>query len=1071
MYILLAISLFISTDPVHTDEVKEEVRAYIVNIENERYVSEALWSLVGLMISDDENRTKVVEIGRSKGLEWVEIVDSDLALRELVHRLSLYFENEHLHLFLQLQSIPTDQRTEYHNSFYSQTERTRLETLSALISEEHAVGTDDLVLDEWDFSTFLIIYNLNYINIKDDSYYFYNEIYTSLSNILEAKRIENNSPESDFLHASIFESLYQLDRFASILQYYDGLIELPSFPSTSTKRDLFWAMEFAMYRAGHIDRSLEIQRLHTIPLTHTLNQPAVLNRILTSHGSYLYNLGRFSEAESVFKTALGDSAHLDETVQTRLLNNLSLVYYKLGESDLYIDTQLRALDFAKELGNHSHQLRIYRNLHIYHRKNRNWDLALSYILAAQEIAESTNDLNELVSIIISKAVYYESYLGEIEQAYSLLNEADDLLEGTTDYRLKVRVLYEKAGLYEKRGNLEKSLGIYQQVLSIGSENNNDSMYLEALVDLADVKLKLDDLNRSGDYIREFNVHDVTLVDFFILVNARRIEAEIALKENRYRDSERIIETIYDQLLQRTRNTTDIEAGYWHIEKAYLNLFSLYAELLVTQNRMADLLNILDQLKMINDVALIENPLVTANQLSEEELTQNRRLSSEIDRLRNQLIASGEDERLGIQNEISQLNARMNQLSRGNISETLFQNINMRVVQSRLRTGQMVLHMTRIVDDFYLLMIDNSSITHKKLSFTGEQDELFEGAIHKLSTGNTDLELLHDIYRYLKLDEIPANVRSLIVVPDSYLYQLPLDVLPVSEPAGPHNYGSAEYLIEKMDIHYVNNLHELLRNEPRENYTYDFTGFGISDFENIASANLISLPKAPLEVHSIMNKLDRTRNNRAFLESEATPSSFNASASNSRVLHLASHSTISESDPLFSTLYLYPENTGNDVNQSSSGLIYAYQLFNMNLRSELIMLNSCESGSGEFFQGAGIMGISRALRYAGAKSLILNSWSVNDHFASEFAISFYSSLNEGNNKSEALRHAKMDFLLNKNANPHYWGPYMLNGNNRPLLTRQGNNSAIVFLMVLFAVGFIVTYLRINGNGNRNISASL
>jgi len=41
MYILLAILLFISPDPTHTDEVTEEIRTYIENIENERFISEA----------------------------------------------------------------------------------------------------------------------------------------------------------------------------------------------------------------------------------------------------------------------------------------------------------------------------------------------------------------------------------------------------------------------------------------------------------------------------------------------------------------------------------------------------------------------------------------------------------------------------------------------------------------------------------------------------------------------------------------------------------------------------------------------------------------------------------------------------------------------------------------------------------------------------------------------------------------------------------------------------------------------------------------------------------------------
>ena len=53
-------------------------------------------------------------------------------------------------------------------------------------------------------------------------------------------------------------------------------------------------------------------------------------------------------------------------------------------------------------------------------------------------------------------------------------------------------------------------------------------------------------------------------------------------------------------------------------------------------------------------------------------------------------------------------------------------------------------------------------------------------------------------------------------------------------------------------------------------------------------------------------------------------------------------------------------------------------------------------------------------------------------ASDFAVQFYSQLNEGKSKSEALRAAKQHFLNTKNANPHFWGPYMLIGNTDPIV---------------------------------------
>src|SRR5699024_943328 len=166
-------------------------------------------------------------------------------------------------------------------------------------------------------------------------------------------------------------------------------------------------------------------------------------------------------------------------------------------------------------------------------------------------------------------------------------------------------------------------------------------------------------------------------------------------------------------------------------------------------------------------------------------------------------------------------------------------------------------------------------------------------------------------------------------------------------------------------------------------------------------------------------------------SAATPLAFRSEISDSRIVHVATHSKISEVNPLFSTIYLHPD-TSKESGDSLSGQIFAYQFFNMSLRCELIVLNSCESASGTYLQGTGIMGFSRALRYAGAQSLVLNLWQVNDQLASDFTIDFYKGLSEGKTKSAALREAKIHFLENRNANPHYWGAYILYGNPRPVV---------------------------------------
>lgn len=1050
MHICLILLLFFQVDRLPSGEPERQIYTYIQHVQNGEFVSESLWSLSQIYLENSEYRQKFLKIGRTQGAEWIDLFDLHPSdpfrfKPDALHDLALHFGDEHLLLYLMLQTESDVDRRTYFKEFYSASPKDHLKDLNRRIAENSTVHSGDLLQDRWDFSTFLILFYPD--NLMIDGAQFYEEVAQVLREMIR-RNDASNLFQRDFLYAALLETLDRDGKNRSILPYYRQLIDLHSLPDVYLKRNLYWNLDVALYKAGYIDRSLEVQRKQTIPLSRLTGDISSLNTILTNQGGYLYTIGRYGEAKKIYSSLLADTTDLSLTIHSRLLNNLSLVHYKLGETDRYLETQIKALELAVESGDHSDQLNIYRNLHIYHRNNRNRNLAASYIEEALNIAEAIQNKNEWASVLISKADYYNRFLNDAEGAFSLLSEAQLLLEDSGSDRLRARILSQKASLYKERGEYNQSRELFTEVISINSKNDNNRDILQALVHLAELELMSGDPSASRKTIEEFNSYDLSVADFEVLVNARRIEAEIAWTEGRIRDAETLIDGIYQQVMERGRNTADREAGYWHVEEAYLHLFRLYAELLEGQNRLGEMVNVLDQLKTINDAALVENPLITSESLSEEELTENLRITQKLDNLRKRIMVAGENEKLALQNEISALTARRNQLMQQKRSSNLFRTPPLSDIQSRLEDGEGILHITRILDNLYIALIDRQSITTRKLSFTESQEELFEKALDGLATGETNLEVLHKIYSWLELDNLPNHWTSLIVVPDSYLYQLPVGVLPVTSPSSPFSYGSTEYLIEQKEVHYLNSLNDLFRNESEQTYTFDFTGIGLSDFEHTDDEELLSLPSASHEVQHLAKEMNSVGKSRAFLNSEATPLAFSSGVSDSRILHVASHSKISEDNPLFSTIYLHP---GMDVQSgdSLSGQIFAYELYDMDFENELIMLNSCESASGEYFQGAGIMGFSRTLRYAGAQSLVLNLWRVEDQLASEFAIDFYEGLSDGKTKPAALREAKIDFLKNRNANPHYWGAYMLNGNPEAVVDTFFPAPLLIFITILMA----------------------
>ena len=116
---------------------------------------------------------------------------------------------------------------------------------------------------------------------------------------------------------------------------------------------------------------------------------------------------------------------------------------------------------------------------------------------------------------------------------------------------------------------------------------------------------------------------------------------------------------------------------------------------------------------------------------------------------------------------------------------------------------------------------------------------------------------------------------------------------------------------------------------------------------------------------------------------------------------------------------------------------ASQIYNEKINSELVVLSACETGYGTIQKGEGIMSLSRAFTFAGASSTVMSLWEVPDQETSQIMQSFYSHLQKGELKSEALQNAKLDYLKNTNdallKHPYYWAGFVITGDNTSIKT--------------------------------------
>ena len=108
-----------------------------------------------------------------------------------------------------------------------------------------------------------------------------------------------------------------------------------------------------------------------------------------------------------------------------------------------------------------------------------------------------------------------------------------------------------------------------------------------------------------------------------------------------------------------------------------------------------------------------------------------------------------------------------------------------------------------------------------------------------------------------------------------------------------------------------------------------------------------------------------------------------------------------------------------------GPLNFYDVFDLTLDAELVTLSACNTGVNRLAPGDELSGLMRGFLYAGAPSLVVSLWAVNDRSTCELMQTFYRHLQDGNSKRSSLRLAQLE-SLERYGHPYYWAPFILMG---------------------------------------------
>lgn len=116
--------------------------------------------------------------------------------------------------------------------------------------------------------------------------------------------------------------------------------------------------------------------------------------------------------------------------------------------------------------------------------------------------------------------------------------------------------------------------------------------------------------------------------------------------------------------------------------------------------------------------------------------------------------------------------------------------------------------------------------------------------------------------------------------------------------------------------------------------------------------------------------------------------------------------------------------------TDDGFLTALDIAGFSLsQTELVVLSACQTGVGDIQNGEGVWGLRRAFELAGAQTLVVSLWEVDDRGTQELMEVFYDELLKGNTRAQALREAKLWLRRRpgRTSHPFYWGAFICQGN--------------------------------------------
>ena len=811
----------------------------------------------------------------------------------------------------------------------------------------------------------------------------------------------------------------------------------------------------------HYEKSLQLYRL--------LNDK---NRLAILHA----NLGNVYSALSNYKFALKafekGLVYAGENKRSQILNLTGMgdVYANLSNYSKSLFYYNRAKKLAMEIKEISTLAEIEYGLGILELNLELPNKALHYFENARKISENLNN-SFFKAELLHKSGVAHFLLGNFESAEKFLTEANIINSGNGDIYNQIAVNLDLSELLLNKNKFKQALELLQNTGILCKKYNLTHL-------LAKQNLILAEFYRStGNYKKAIEIlnnalrlskgnHDFnTLIETnFLLGKLFERTGKTAKAKHYFLEAKNVLENVSRPMFEKS----DIQISYYssfnqiykHLAKLYINEKNYEAAFeLIDFQRSRNTSQNLNNLKVISATGdeqklkrlyeldwMIASGIVTDTSAEKKEYDELKLTLAEKNPGIKTMFGFDKYQLLEeLQNKLDSSESFISYYISGNftqifqISKNNFNSIKINITRDSLTS------LIKSITPFYRETPKNEEIFFNQDLFSFNSGASF--SLYKI--------IFEPVLKYVN-----TKTKLIFSLPPDML-KIPFEFLVTNyqKNKSPYNYNEMEFLINRFSISYVPSGHTLINlkeknrkpnkinlliGNPRiknSNFIYSIRGSLFEDTETLLDINLESLDYSEKEIREINNFVG---NSEIFLAETATEKNFKQYAPLSKIIHLSTHSFLYKNQPL---IVFSSEDGGSD------GLLERGEIIQLKLSADMVVLSSCKSGLGEIDKTEGVLGMQKSFLDAGANSVIVSLWDVNDRYTAILMKYFYKYLSEGYDKAVSLQMAKRKFIKNHSPNPYYWAAFVISGDTDKINFNTQKPLLIENIVLFLFSGFI------------------